>query len=78
MARPQIHIRVLQVATSGKLRVEAGASGEAQAHDFGWRDAMDVLVKWRQLSEPNDQARLRGACPGCPVMPLSLSAAQLW
>lgn len=33
-----------------------GASGSAAAHAFGWRDAMDIIVKWRQLSEPNDQA----------------------
>jgi len=35
-----------------------GASGETSAsgsHPFGWRDAMDILVRWRQLSEPNDQ-----------------------
>ncbi|GAX83792.1 hypothetical protein CEUSTIGMA_g11217.t1 [Chlamydomonas eustigma] len=32
--------------------VQAGASGR---HQFGWRDAMDIVVKWRQLSEPNDQ-----------------------
>ncbi|KAG2452817.1 hypothetical protein HYH02_002163 [Chlamydomonas schloesseri] len=31
---------------------QAGASGR---HLFGWRDAMDIVVKWRQLSEPNDQ-----------------------
>lgn len=24
-------------------------------HEFCWRDAMDVVVRWRQLSEPNDQ-----------------------
>lgn len=34
--------------------VQAGASGR---HQFGWRDAMDIVVKWRQLSEPNDQVR---------------------
>lgn len=43
------------------LRVQNdGASGETSAsgtHLFGWRDAMDVLVRWRQLSEPNDQVR---------------------
>ena len=32
-----------------------GSSSSAQAHAFGWRDAMDLVVKWRQLSEPNDQ-----------------------
>lgn len=24
-------------------------------HRFGWRDAMDIVVRWRQLAEPNDQ-----------------------
>ena len=24
-------------------------------HEFSWRDAMDIPVRWRQLSEPNDQ-----------------------
>ena len=32
--------------------VHGGASGR---HLFGWRDAMDIVVKWRQLAEPNDQ-----------------------
>ena len=45
-----------QVANGGKLRVPAGGSGDTKPHAFRWRDAMDVLVKWRQLSEPNDQA----------------------
>ena len=25
-----------------------------EAHEFGWRDLMDIAVKWRQFSEPND------------------------
>ena len=29
----------------------------AVAQPSGWRDAMDLVVKWRQLSEPNDQVR---------------------
>ncbi|KAF8058901.1 SRFR1 [Scenedesmus sp. PABB004] len=36
----------------------AGASGQGGCsgrHLFGWRDAMDIVVKWRQLSEPADQ-----------------------
>lgn len=32
--------------------IQVGASGR---HLFGWRDAMDIVVKWRQLAEPNDQ-----------------------
>jgi len=34
----------------------SGRSGVSGSHPFGWRDAMDLLVKWRQLAEPNDQA----------------------
>jgi len=33
----------------------ASCSGCSGRHEFGWRDAMDIVVKWRQLSEPNDQ-----------------------
>ncbi|PNW88256.1 hypothetical protein CHLRE_01g021450v5 [Chlamydomonas reinhardtii] len=33
----------------------SGQAGSAGRHLFGWRDAMDIVVKWRQLSEPNDQ-----------------------
>lgn len=37
---------------------DAGSSGRPGGigrHVFGWRDAMDIVVKWRQLAEPNDQ-----------------------
>lgn len=37
-----------------------GASGrfdDGGKHAFGWRDAMDVVVRWRQVGEPNDQVR---------------------
>lgn len=35
-----------------------GACGCAPgSHAYGWRDAMDVIVRWRQLAEPNDQVR---------------------
>lgn len=58
-------LRVTDDGASGR----AGVSG---SHPFGWRDAMDLLVKWRQLAEPNDQvsedSRLfvadRGPLPG--------------
>ncbi|GLC64956.1 hypothetical protein PLESTF_000225900 [Pleodorina starrii] len=33
----------------------SGQAGSAGRHLFGWRDAMDIVVKWRQLCEPNDQ-----------------------
>eukprot|EP00798_Chlamydomonas_sp_ICE-L_P018637 gene18637-25152_t len=32
--------------------LHGGAPGQ---HEFGWRDAMDIVVKWRQITEPNDQ-----------------------
>ena len=51
------HVQV-QVARGGSLQVTQGASGDQKPHAFGWRDAMDVLVKWRQLSEPNDQVHI--------------------
>lgn len=30
------------------------SSKERGAHAFGWRDMYDIVVKWRQYSEPND------------------------
>jgi len=30
------------------------SSGNSSFHEFGWRDLYDVLIKWRQYSEPND------------------------
>jgi hypothetical protein len=36
----------------------SGMEGLSGHHPFGWRDAMDIIVKWRQLCEPNDQVRL--------------------
>lgn len=33
----------------------SGEGGTAGRHPFGWRDGMDLVVKWRQLAEPNDQ-----------------------
>ena len=29
-------------------------SSNSSEHEFGWRDMYDILVKWRQYSEPND------------------------
>lgn len=38
-----------------QTQVAAGVgSGDPAAHPFGWRDLFDILVRWRQLSEPND------------------------
>jgi len=32
-----------------------GSSKEnSKPHDYGWRDWIDICVKWRQISEPND------------------------
>ena len=44
------------------VTVKRGGSGTDEPHRFGWRDAMDIVVKWRQLSEPNDQVWPQ---PGC-------------
>ena len=45
------------VATSG-ASVRRPAESDDARHAFGWRDAMDVVVRWRQIGEPNDQVRL--------------------
>jgi hypothetical protein len=50
-------VQLAERAAGREAVAPAGASGSAGAHTFGWRDAMDIIVKWRQLSEPNDQAR---------------------
>ncbi|KAK9842872.1 hypothetical protein WJX74_003734 [Apatococcus lobatus] len=42
-------------STGEDIIVREGASGIQDAHPFKWRDAMDIIVKWRQLAEPNDQ-----------------------
>ena len=39
------------------LLAPSGASSSKETHPFGWRNAMDIIVKWRQLSEPNDQVQ---------------------
>ena len=33
----------------------SGGAGGSGRHAFEWRDAMDIVVRWRQLAEPNDQ-----------------------
>ncbi|KAI3429879.1 hypothetical protein D9Q98_010190 [Chlorella vulgaris] len=35
--------------------VSARRGSRSGQHPLGWRDAMDVIVRWRQLAEPNDQ-----------------------
>eukprot|EP01126_Amoeba_proteus_P053955 TRINITY_DN6605_c0_g1_i5.p1 TRINITY_DN6605_c0_g1~~TRINITY_DN6605_c0_g1_i5.p1 ORF type:complete len:253 (+),score=45.10 TRINITY_DN6605_c0_g1_i5:101-859(+) len=37
-----------------KMESGAGSSFTKQSHQFGWRDVYDIIVKWRQISEPND------------------------
>lgn len=34
---------------------QGGFEARQGQHEFSWRDAMDIPVRWRQLSEPNDQ-----------------------
>ena len=41
------------VNTGGASR--GGFDARKGQHEFSWRDAMDIPVRWRQLSEPNDQ-----------------------
>ncbi|CAD7702294.1 unnamed protein product, partial [Ostreobium quekettii] len=43
--------RVFEVDSMGA----SGGEGKAGRKEFSWREAMDIIVKWRQLSEPNDQ-----------------------
>ena len=74
--------RLVQVAhqrAGMPLRVKddgaSGRSGISGSHPFGWRDAMDLLVKWRQLAEPNDQARkfsIDGVIRSCQVTACSV------
>ncbi|PSC68513.1 suppressor of RPS4-RLD 1-like isoform X1 [Micractinium conductrix] len=42
-------------ASSGKSSSGGKLGGSTGQHQFGWRDAMDIIVRWRQLAEPNDQ-----------------------
>lgn len=44
----------LMVPNAGASVAARGADPKG-AHAFGWRDAMDIIVRWRQLAEPNDQ-----------------------
>ena len=38
-----------------------------QRHAFAWRDAMDTLVRWRQIGEPNDQVWRTVLCNWSPT-----------
>lgn len=54
-------VQVAERQAGRKIMVDTGgASGggfdaRKGQHEFSWRDAMDIPVRWRQLSEPNDQ-----------------------
>ncbi len=39
----------------GPSGIGGGGRGGSGSHTLGWRDAMELLVKWRQVAEPNDQ-----------------------
>jgi tetratricopeptide (TPR) repeat protein len=39
----------------GPSGIGGGGRGGSGTHFLGWRDAMELLVKWRQVAEPNDQ-----------------------
>ncbi len=39
----------------GPSGVGGGGRGGSGSHSLRWRDAMELLVKWRQVAEPNDQ-----------------------
>lgn len=39
----------------GRSGIGGGGRGGPGSHPMGWRDAMELLVKWRQVAEPNDQ-----------------------
>ena len=45
--------RKVMVDTAGASL--GGSDALKGRHEFSWRDAMDIPVRWRQLSEPNDQ-----------------------
>lgn len=59
-------LQVAEKKAGRTVTVKRGASGTDEPHPFGWRDAMDIVVKWRQLSEPNDQALHRWCCADHP------------
>ena len=37
-------------------------------HDFGWRDFVDISIKWRQISEPNDPVFWSLSLPLAPAL----------
>lgn len=43
------------VCGRGPSGIGGGGRGGSGSHAVGWRDAMELIVKWRQVAEPNDQ-----------------------
>lgn len=43
------------LAKNSGASVTAKSLDKQGSHPFGWRDTMDIIVRWRQLAEPNDQ-----------------------
>ncbi|KAI7837041.1 hypothetical protein COHA_009118 [Chlorella ohadii] len=43
------------MAGNAGASVTARGANPSGSHAYGWRDAMDIIVRWRQLAEPNDQ-----------------------
>lgn len=53
----------VQLARSGKCKNDKLATEESDDGYWNlrsWRDFMDIIVKWRQISEPNDQVCTHG------------------
>lgn len=53
-----VHVSDLgaSVCARGPSGIGGGGRGsKGSTHPLGWRDAMEIIVKWRQISEPNDQ-----------------------
>ena len=48
------HVKVHNAGSSAAFESRGGE------HPFGWRDLFDIIVKWRQLTEPNDAVRAQG------------------
>jgi hypothetical protein len=54
-------MRLLQIEAKrrgGDVQSNKGASKGPLQHPICWRDFQDIPVKWRQLSEPNDQVEM--------------------
>jgi len=52
---PSIRDTGSSACARGPSGIGGGGRGGSGTHILGWRDAMELLVKWRQVAEPNDQ-----------------------